>query len=100
MAKRKSAKEESKRKIKTRKTLCKKRAKEDGISFVYKLYDTSGEFAIEIKMKGKRQKSHIKSRFPFESEKAAKEFFYLCARCRVTPLNLSYVYSDSVSSCE
>ncbi len=93
-------KEKLKNKIKLRKPLCKKRAKKDGIAFVYKLYDVSGEFAIEIKMRAENQKSHIKSRFPFESEKAAKGFFYLCVRCKVTPLNLSYVYSDCVSSCE
>ena len=84
-------------KAERRKLLCRKKEKDGDIAFLYKLYREGAELVIEITIKGKSLKSHIKSLLPFETEKAAKEFFDMCVKYRVTPLNLCEVCEDYVS---
>ena len=94
MTRRKSADENRIKKIKRRSLLCRKIAKDGSIAFRYEMSFDGGGYVIGITMTGKNFSSNTERRFPFESEKAAMDFFCFCAECKVTPLNLVYVYED------
>ncbi len=84
-------------KIKRRALLYRDSDSTQGIAFEYELsYDGDG-YIIGISMTDKTCRSYIERRLSFGGREAAEEFFRLCVRGLVTPLNLEYVYEDYTS---
>ena len=65
-----------------------------GLAFEYELSFDGDCYIVGVAMTKEKERSYKEMSLSSLSKKAALEFFGLCTRCAVTPLNLEYVYED------
>ena len=65
-----------------------------GLAFEYELSLCGDSYAVGVTMTFENGRSHKELLLGAMRGARALEFFDLCARCAVTPLNLEYVYED------
>ena len=67
------------------------------LTFIYEMYLYDSLCILNVTLIHNGRKSHRRICLSFECRERALEFFSLCVRCRVTPIDVEYVYDDFVS---
>ena len=64
------------------------------LTFIYEMYLYDSLCILNVTLIHNGHKSHRRICLSFECRDRALEFFSLCVRCRVTPIDVEYVYED------
>ena len=67
------------------------------LTFIYDMYLCESLYTLNVTLIHNGRKSSRRICLFFECRECALEFFSLCVRCRVTPIDVEYVYDDFVS---